>query len=54
LTSSELPPLRTAEYRTRNFEYLSDHFTILRFLVLLFDLPAIASRSGKPGEYSVL
>ena len=46
LTSSELPPLWTAECRTRNFEqqkFLKQqgnifHFDILRFLVLLFDI----------------
>jgi hypothetical protein len=37
-----------------NKEYRSDHFIILRFLVLLFDLPAIASRSGEAGGYSVI
>jgi hypothetical protein len=30
--------LQTAEYRTRNIEYRSDTFMILRFLVLLFDI----------------
>jgi hypothetical protein len=33
-------------------KYRSDSFIILRFLVLLFDLPAIASRSGEAGGYS--
>jgi hypothetical protein len=40
--------------RMSNKEYRSDHFIILRFLVLLFDLPAIASRSGEAGGYSVI
>jgi hypothetical protein len=31
----------------------SNYFVILRFLVLLFDLPAIASRSGEAGGYSL-
>jgi len=38
----------------KKFEYRSEHFIILRFLVLLFDLTAIVSRSGEAGGYSVL
>jgi hypothetical protein len=46
---------RTAECRIRlRRKYRSNHFSILRFLVLRFDLPAIASRSGEAGGYSVL
>jgi hypothetical protein len=48
----ERQPIRTAEYRTRNFEYRSDSLIILRFLVLLFDLPAIGFASGEAGGYS--
>ena len=39
MTPSELLPLRTAEYRIRlRRKYRSDHFIILRFPVLLFDI----------------
>ena len=38
LTSSGIPFRQTAECRTRNFEYRSNYFIILRFFVLLFDI----------------
>ena len=37
---------RTAKCQTRNFEYRSNHFIILRFLVLLFDIQYSKGRRG--------